>query len=207
MADLPLLLPLLVFIAELCVVSIGTIRIIFVARGFKLLAPLFGFAEVLIWLFAIGQIMQNLDNWMCFLAFAGGFALGNFVGLVINEKLAIGMSAVQIITHKDAAELIRRLTAAHFGVTTLQGQGATGKVQVVYTIVKRKEIDKVTQLIEDFDTDAFYAIDEVETVNRGIFPLDGMRRRGLGGLSVLLAKSRPAATACVPEAQERAAAA
>src|SRR5262249_1881019 len=158
MADLHVL-PLLVFIAELCVVTIGTIRIIFVARGFKLLAPLFGFAEVLIWLFAIGQIMQNLDNWMCFLAFAGGFALGNYVGLVINEKLAIGMSAVQIITHKDAGELIRRLTAAHFGVTTLQGQGATGKVQVVYTIVKRKEIDKVTALIEDFHTHSFYTID------------------------------------------------
>jgi uncharacterized protein YebE (UPF0316 family) len=207
MADLPLVLPLLVFLAELCVVTIGTIRIIFVARGFKLLAPIFGFAEVLIWLFAIGQIMQNLDNSLCFLAFAGGFALGNYVGLVINEKLALGMSAVQIITHKNPAELIRRLTEARFGVTTLQGQGATGKVQVVYTIVKRKEIDKVTALIADFDADAFYAIDEVETVNRGIFPLPGMRRGGLGRLGVILGKvRRPAATACVPDAQERAAA-
>src|SRR5262249_60787365 len=126
MADLPLLLPLLVFIAELCVVSIGTIRIIFVARGFKLLAPLFGFAEVLIWLFAIGQIMQNLDNWMCFLAFAGGFALGNYVGLVINEKLAIGMSAGQVITHQGARAVVRPRTPGPLRGTNIQGSRAPG---------------------------------------------------------------------------------
>src|SRR5207302_287248 len=134
MPELPVLLPLLVFVAELCVVTIGTIRIIFVARGFKLLAPLFGFAEVLMWLFAISQVMDNLTDPKCFLAFAGGFALGNYVGLVLNEKLAIGISAVQIVTHKDAAELVRRLSAADFGVTSLEGQGATGKVRVVFTI-------------------------------------------------------------------------
>jgi uncharacterized protein YebE (UPF0316 family) len=206
MADLPLVLPLLVFVAELCVVTIGTIRIIFVARGFKLLAPLFGFAEVLIWLFAIGQIMRNLDDPLCFLAFAGGFALGNYVGLVINEKLAIGMSAVQIITHKDPGELVRRLAAAEFGVTTMQGQGATGKVQVVFTIVKRKEIDKVIGLIEEFDPQAFYAIDEVETVNRGIFPLERLRPRGLARFGVLFGKVHSPSASCAPEAQERAAA-
>src|SRR5712692_12038219 len=72
-------LPLLVFLAELCVVTIGTVRIIFVARGMKILAPILGFFEVSIWLFAIGQIMQNLTDLSCYLAFAGGFTAGNYL--------------------------------------------------------------------------------------------------------------------------------
>ncbi len=170
-----LILPLLVFVAELCVVTLGTIRIIFVARGLKLLAPLLGFGEVLIWLFAIGQIMLHLDSPACFLAFAGGFAAGNYVGLVINEKLAIGNAVIQVITHKDAGELVRRLTLAEFGVTSLEGQGATGPVRVVLTIVKRKEVSQVTSLIREFDPRAFFAIDEVQAVNEGIFPLEPRR--------------------------------
>lgn len=184
-ADLPLM-PALVFAAELFVVTLGTIRIIFVARGFKLLAPLLGFAEVFIWLFAIGQIMRNLDDPLCFLAFAGGFALGNYVGLVINERLAIGTSAVQIITHKDAGELIRRLACEKFGVTSLEGQGATGPVRVIFTIVKRKEVERVTRLIEEFDPRAFYAIEEMETVNHGIFPMQKVRRRRVNLLRIAL---------------------
>src|SRR5262249_47530365 len=149
------LLPCLVFLAELCVVTLGTIRIIFVSRGHKQLAPLLGFAEVAIWLFAIGQIMRNLDSPSCFLAFAGGFAAGNYLGLVINERLAMGNSVIRIITQKHAGELVERLTQADFGVTCLEGQGATGPVRVIFTIVRRREVERVTRLIQEFDSGAF----------------------------------------------------
>src|SRR5438309_1816086 len=81
-----------------------------------------------------------------------------------------------------------------------------GKVQLVFTIVKRKEIDKVLRLIEEFDPQAFYAIDEVETVNRGIFPLERLRPRGLARFGLLFGKVHSASASCGPEAQERAAA-
>jgi uncharacterized protein YebE (UPF0316 family) len=169
-----LVLPMLVFLAEMCVVTLGTIRIIFLSRGQKKLATLLGFFEVSMWLFAIGQIMSHLDDPWCFFAFAGGFASGNYLGVVIHEKLALGNSVVQIITHKDAGELARRLTEADFGVTRLEGHGANGPVQVVFSIVKRREVEKITRLINNFDPMAFYAIDEVQSVNQGIFPLEKM---------------------------------
>src|SRR5215471_4871039 len=78
-------LPLLVFVAELTVVTLSTLRIIFLSRGNKLLAPILGFFEVTIWLFAIGQVMQNLQDPGCFLGFAGGFTLGNFLGILIEK--------------------------------------------------------------------------------------------------------------------------
>src|SRR5438045_1109329 len=80
------LLPLLVFFAELCVVTISTLRIIFISRGMKYLAPLLGFFEITIWLFAIGQVMQNLNDAGCFLGFASGFTLGNFLGVLIEKR-------------------------------------------------------------------------------------------------------------------------
>ena len=200
----PLMMPLLVFLAELLVVTLGTVRIIFVARGLKKLAPILGFAEVTMWLFAIGQIMRNLDDPGCFLAFAGGFALGNYFGLVINERLAIGTSAIQIITHKDAAGLVRRLTRARFGVTSLQGHGATGPVQVVFTIVKRREVETVTRLVKDFDPEAFYAIDEVETVSQGIFPLR-KQSSAKHPASILFHKIQPAHTDQLAPEHEQAA--
>src|SRR5262249_32274032 len=102
-------LPLLVFFAELCVVTLSTMRIIFVARGMKILAPVLGFFEVSIWLFAIGQIMQNLTDLSCYLAFAGGFTAGNYLGVLLEKKLAIGSVVIRIITPKDVRDLLEGL--------------------------------------------------------------------------------------------------
>ena len=90
-------LPLLIFIARLCDVSLGTIRIIFVSKGFKYLAPIIGFFEMLIWLFAVREIFQHLDNFVYYLAYAGGFGVGNFVGIYIENKLSIGIEIIRII--------------------------------------------------------------------------------------------------------------
>ena len=84
------LLPILIFISRVLDVSLGTMRLIFVSKGYKLLAPVLGFFEVLIWLVAIGQIMQHLDNIFCYLAYGLGFATGNFVGIYLEEKMSIG---------------------------------------------------------------------------------------------------------------------
>jgi uncharacterized protein YebE (UPF0316 family) len=172
-------LPLLIFVAETCVVTLGTIRIIFVSRGLKVLASTLGFFEVSIWLFAIGQIMQNLSALSCYAAFAAGFSTGNFFGVLIEKKLAIGNLGVHIVTNKDPRGLVTRLLAADYGVTCMDGYGATGPVKIVFTIVKRKNLPDVAAIIKDFDTNAFYAVDEVQSVEAGVFPASKGRTRGL----------------------------
>src|SRR5437667_5113407 len=84
-------LPLMIFVAEVCVVTLSTMRIIFLSRGRRFLAPILGFFEIVIWLFAIGQIMRNLNSVSCYLAFAGGFTMGNFLGVFLERVLALGM--------------------------------------------------------------------------------------------------------------------
>jgi uncharacterized protein YebE (UPF0316 family) len=164
------LLPVLIFLAEMTVVTFGTLRIIFVARGCRYLAPLLGFFEVLIWLFAIGQVMQNLGDGWCFLAFALGFTLGNWLGIWIEGRLALGMVVVRVFTPPDSMELVDHLRAANFGVTCVEGKGAKGPVQIVMTVIKRRQLPVVKDMIHAHQPNAFYSVDELQAATDGVSP-------------------------------------
>lgn len=182
-----LLLSLGIFCAEMCVVTLGTMRIIFVARGRSLLAPILGFFEVTTWLFAITQVMQNLTSVECFLGFALGFSAGNYLGMLIERKLALGQVLVRIITPRDDQELVKELGAANFGYTCIRGEGATGPVRIVMTVVKRRQLDDLIRLIETCDPKPFYAIDDLQAASEGIFPSPKAHSRPGGFLPSALA--------------------
>lgn len=164
------LLPLLIFLARICDVTIGTMRIIMISKGKKLLAPVLGFFEILIWIMAIGKIMQNLSNPACYIAYAGGFAIGNYVGIKVEEKLAMGLIVLQIITQKDASELINALHEMGFGITEIDAMGKDKKVHVIYSIIKRHDIPVVTERINQFNPNSFYTIEDIRAVSKGVFP-------------------------------------
>jgi uncharacterized protein YebE (UPF0316 family) len=155
----------------------------------KGLASLTGFFEVSIWLYAIGQIMQNKSDLRCYAAFAGGFTLGNYLGVLIHDKLALGQMVVRIITCKKVRELTEGLKAVGYGVTCVEGQGAKGPVQVVLTVIKRRDLGRIIDIIKGFDGRAFYSVDELHSSAAGVFPLEGERPRGL--LPVLLGWRAP----------------
>jgi len=165
------LLPVLIFLARILDVSFGTIRIIFISRGHKFLAPLIGFFEILIWLVAIGKVMQNLTNVYCYIAYAGGFAAGNFTGMWIEEKLAMGTLIIQIITKKDASALIDNLKSSGYGVTVVPAEGSTGQVYIVYSLIKRSALKDIVAIIKRFNPKAFYSIEDVRFASKGILPL------------------------------------
>ena len=175
------LLPFLIFMARVIDVSMGTVRVIFVSRGLKYLAPVVGFFEILIWLLAIGQIMKNLSNPACYIAYAGGFAMGNYVGICIAGKLSLGVVLIRVVTEKDALPLIEHLKSENYGVTSVDGYGTLGKIKVIFTIVPRREVKKVVQFVKRFNPNAFYTIEEVSFVEKGIFPV----RKSWRGLHLL----------------------
>jgi len=165
------ILPILIFLSRIADVSIGTVRVILVSRRLKYLAPLAGFFEVLIWILVIGQIMKNLSSPICYVAYAGGFAAGNFIGILIAEKLSIGMVLVRVVFPKKANGLIDRLREKHYGVTCVDGQGANGPVQMLFTIVPRREVYAVIELVKESNPEAFYSIEDVDHVEKGVFPI------------------------------------
>jgi uncharacterized protein YebE (UPF0316 family) len=156
----------------------------------KLLAPIIGFFEVTIWLFAIGQVMKNLSSPGCFLGFAGGFTLGNYLGVLIEKRLALGTVIVHTVTHRDASELVDGLRQADYGVTIIDAAGARGAVKVVLTVVRRRELEAVLTIIRRFDPEAFYSVDEVREAR----PSPVAERRPMRGLlpSVLQPSRRDA---------------
>lgn len=164
------LMPLLIFLARICDVSIGTMRIIFVSKGKKHLAPLLGFFEVLIWIIAISKIMQNLDNYINYVAYAAGFATGNYVGMIIEEKLAMGVQMIRVFTSQNGTGLVQSLNKCGFGATTVEAHGAKERVDIIYTIVHRTELGSVLGIIDQFNPKAFYTIEDVKAVSEGIFP-------------------------------------
>jgi len=137
------IIPLLIALARITDVTLGTIRIIYISRGMKMLAPIFGFFEILIWLMAIGQIMQNLSNPVYYFAYAFGFSGGNLVGIFIEERLAVGRVILRIITQRDATELVGHLRSAGYGVTTVDAEGAQGPVKLIFTVIDREKIKAV----------------------------------------------------------------
>ena len=164
------LTPALIFLARLIDVSLGTMRIIFLSRGQRALAPLLGFIEILVWLLAIRQVFTQLDNPAAFVAYAGGFAAGNYLGLMIESKLAIGLLAVRIITAEDSRDLITQLNARDFGVTSMAARGVTGDVQLIFTIVPRRQLQRVTEIVRGLHPKAFISVSDVKSVTEGVFP-------------------------------------
>ncbi|MFB6341584.1 DUF2179 domain-containing protein [Saccharicrinis sp. FJH2] len=167
-----ILIPLLIFLARIADQSIGTLRIIFVSKGFKAIGPMLGFFEVIIWLLAMGQIMQHLNNVWCYLAYGGGFATGNYIGMLLEERLSLGTVLVRIIPKKDTTKLIENLKNEKFGVTYLDAKGGKGPVNIILTIVKRKQLPRVINIINEHNPNAFYTIEELKTVNEGVIPLE-----------------------------------
>ncbi len=164
------ILPLMVFGARVLDVSLGTLRIIFISRGRRKLAPLLGFFEVLIWIVVVSQVMQNLHSPLAFIAYAAGFATGNYVGMWIEDKLAIGTLIVRVIVPQDAAQLTTQLSAGGYGVTSVDARGSTGQVTLIYTVVKRKDLPDVMTIIQNTYPKAFTSVEEVRSTYEGIFP-------------------------------------
>lgn len=170
------ILPILIFFARVADVTLGTLRIIFVSRGKTKLAPVLGFFEVLIWIVAIGQLMQNLGSVTSYFGYAAGFAAGNFVGMLIEDRLAIGTVIIRAIVPNGAEEVMRSLHDAGFGVTEVDGSGSAGPVKLIYAVVKRKHIKKVTELIHKTCPKAFLTMEDVRTSVDGIFLNEKMNK-------------------------------
>lgn len=157
-----LILPLLIFIARICDVSINTIRIIYMLGGRRFTATLLGFFEAFIWLLVIREIFKHLDNWLCYVAYPAGFACGIFVGMIIEEKIAYGKVIVRIITRKDVNQLIQYLNTQHFRFTKVEAEGPDGKENLVFTVLDRERLDELLNTLKEMIPTAFYTIEKVK---------------------------------------------
>jgi len=176
-----LLLPLLIFIARITDVSINTIRIIYVLGGRKFTATILGFFESFVWLMAIRQIFEHLDNWICYVAYPGGFAMGIFVGMMIEERIAYGKVIVRIITRKDVAELIAFLNKNQFRYTKVNAEGPDGHENLVFTVLQREHLESLLDQMKAILPSAFYTVEKVNRAADGGTVVQESTRWSIGG--------------------------
>ena len=169
--SMPYLLALLVFIARVMDVSLGTFRTIVVFRGHKFLAAFIGFFEITIWLVAAGQVFQNLDQWYLALAYAGGFSVGNYVGMWIENRFAIGNELVRCLSfNRDV--LAEKVREKGFKVVSFDGDmGHEKPIELLFIVEKRRNVPSLIDLIKTLDSTAVYSVSDVKSVYEGPGPV------------------------------------
>jgi len=166
-----IVIPMLIFSARVADVTLGTLRFIFISRGYRWLAPTVGFFEVTIWLVAIREVLVNLRNFVCVLAYGLGFAAGNFIGLWLEEKLSIGMVLVRLVLRHENNGLADFLRENNYGYTIMEGEGTREKVKILFTIIKRKNLEHVLTAVSELAPNAFYTIESIRSAREGVYPL------------------------------------
>ena len=165
----PWLLPIVIFFGRICDVTLGTLRIIFVSKGEKNKAPIVGFFEVFIWVVVISQVFANANSLISYIAYAGGYATGNYVGILVENKIAFGFQLLRVYTKREGRELTQLLNKNGFGSTLIRGEGAVAEVDIIETVVSRKSQKQVIALLDEFDANAFYLIEDIRSKKKGIF--------------------------------------
>jgi uncharacterized protein YebE (UPF0316 family) len=166
----------MIFFLRVCDVSMGTIRTIYTLHGRKLLATGIGFIEVTIFIYAITQVMKNLNDPILMIAYSGGFAAGTYVGLLLEEKFAIGYAQLRIISRDKGEQIARCLWARDFGATVLRGHGKEGEVDLLFSIVPRKNLRECVSIASGVDDQSFVAIADSRYVYRGHIGQHGKRK-------------------------------
>ncbi len=163
-------LPILIFLSRIADQTIGTLRLIFLSKGFRYIAPTLGFFEVIIWLLAVTQIIKHIDNVVSYIAYGAGFATGNFIGMWLEEKLSIGKVIIRIVPKTSTENLVAYMKSKNYGVTLVDASGSMGKVKIIFSIINRKDLRDILPAINQYNPHAFYSIEDVRSVKEGVFP-------------------------------------
>lgn len=175
----PWLLPIMIFFGRICDVTLGTLRIIFVSKGERYKAPIVGFFEVFIWVVVISQIFAYANNIVSYISYAAGYAAGNYVGILVENKIAFGYQLIRAYTQKNASELIQSLNKMNIGATFIKGEGAVSQVSIIEVVVSRKHMSQALDVISGFDNNIFYLVEDIRQREKGIFKTNGTHEKSI----------------------------
>jgi uncharacterized protein YebE (UPF0316 family) len=167
--------PLVIFALRIGDVSLSTLRVMLSVRGHRRVVPLIGFFEVLIWITAVGNAVKFLDSPPHLLGYAAGFAAGAAVGLWIEERLALGLAALRVMSPHGGVEIAEALRERGFGVTEFAAQGRDGRMEVLYAVLRRRDLPVALAQVSRWDPAAFVTVEEPRSIHRG-WMFDGRRK-------------------------------
>ena len=158
---------LVIFGLRIVDVSCDTMRVIFAIRGKRAIAAALGFVQALVWIFAVGNAVKHLDSILHVLGYAGGYAMGTFVGVSLEQAIAYGVATVRIVSRTAGVEIANALRDSGHGVTVFPGVGRDGAVEILNSVVQRGHLDEVLNIITDKDKEAFVTVEEPKVLRGG----------------------------------------
>lgn len=158
-----------IFALRVADMTFDTLRVLFVMRGRKTISWVMGFVQSVIFVVAISSVLGSLDNPLNVVGYAAGFATGNVIGMIIEERLALGHIQAQIVSPRRGALLASALREAGFGVTEIPARGKDGMVSMLSVSILRRDVSKIEALVHETDPEAFVTIEEVRPMRRGFW--------------------------------------
>lgn len=171
-------LALLIFALRIVGSALTTLRTLMIVRGRRWLAAVLACFEALIFALTIGPVVQNLSNIWNLLAYCLGFAAGQFVGMWLEERLALGYATLRVVSRARSRSLANAIRQAGFGATEDHAEGRQGTVGVVTITIHRKDVETVNKIIEAADSNAFVTMEEARALRRGYLRLGGGKPHG-----------------------------
>src|SRR5262245_32140346 len=169
---------LVIFCLRIVDVSCDTMRVIFAIRGKRNVAAALGFVQALVWIVAVGNAVKHLDSPLHVLGYAGGYAMGTYIGVTIEQAIAYGVATVRIVSKAAGVEIAEALRAAGHGVTEFGGFGRDGSVEILNSVVQRRSIDQVLAVVTAHDKDAFVTVEEPKVLRGGMVAAHDWRFAG-----------------------------
>jgi uncharacterized protein YebE (UPF0316 family) len=166
----PVLLAIVIFFLRVLNYAIGTVRLVAIARGRRILAASLAFLEALIFAVVIANVVSDLDNIVNLLSYCLGAAAGSYVGMVLETRLITGYAKISVISVVQGHEIALKLREMNFGVTESIGMGHEGQVSMLTIVVNRKDAPAVLQTARTLDPKAFISMEEAQRVEHGYIP-------------------------------------
>ncbi|MBE3589016.1 MAG: DUF2179 domain-containing protein [Thermoanaerobacteraceae bacterium] len=166
---------LFIFTARVVDMSLDVVRVLMLMRDKRLLAAMVGFVEVSVFILALNQVLAGgLTDPGKVIAYAGGFATGNYVGSIIENRLALGYLTLQLFPAPDrAARFIEIFSQAGFGVSSVCCQGRYGERNILFVLLKRRDLQRALSLLDEVDPGTFFSVSDARQIHGGIFPRKG----------------------------------
>jgi uncharacterized protein YebE (UPF0316 family) len=151
--------------------SLFTMRFMLMARGYKLISGLLGFIGSIVFVIAIRPVVQDLSSWGNLIGYAAGFSTGMVIGLIIEERIAVGYTFLRIFSSRRGKELAEKLRHEGFAITEVPARGKDGYVSLLHCFARRKRLAELVELIQETDEDSFISAENVRSVRGGFWPV------------------------------------
>ena len=159
---------ILIFLAKLLEVSIATVRLVLTARGNRIASSLLAAVEITIWIIVTSTVLLGLsEDPLRAVAFGIAFVVGIYLGIIVEDKLALGLAQIECISELDEAKIIAgNLRGLGFGVTSFYCEGLEGEKRSINLKVHRKDIPKVMAVLREHDH-LFVTVTDIRKLSMG----------------------------------------